>query len=271
MDAPASAGSSRRSVPWLVDRIRRGGPALVALSGGVDSAVVAHLARRALGRRATAATLTGPSLSGAEHASARSAARAIGIRWIELEVDPLADPAYRANPTDRCYYCRRGESAALRAWGAAHGIRQYLDGVHADDLAEVRPGLRALAEAGVLHPLAAAGWGKAAVRRYAGAVGLPNADRPSNACLASRVAHGVPIERALLARLDAAEALVRAEGFRRVRVRFAPEGVRIVVDPAEVPRLRSEPIAGRLTGELRRLGFPVVTLDTTGYARPGGA
>ena len=257
--------NASRSVRGLLDGIRAGGRALVSLSGGVDSAVVAHLARRALGPEVSAATLTGPSLPADELASARAVAAAIGVSWVTIPVDPLDDPTYRANPANRCYFCRRSESAALRAWGAPRGIRQYLDGVHVDERPEDRPGLRALEEAGTFHPLVEAGWGKEEVRRYARAVGLPNWDRPSNACLASRIPHGRPIERELLARIDAAEAAVRAEGFRQVRVRLTPEGARVVVEAGEVPRLQREPTAGHLIATLRRIGFGEVLLDPDGY------
>ncbi len=239
----------------------------MALSGGVDSSVVASLARDALGPECVAVTLSGPAVSAREVARARSVAAAIGIRHVVLPVDPLVRREYRENPEDRCYYCRGVETSVLKGFGAAQGVRQYLDGVHLDDLRDDRPGLRAMEEAGFLHPLAEAGWTKADIREWARTRGLPNADRPSDACLASRVHHGEPISRALLGRVEAAESLLLDRGFRRVRVRVRAGAARIEVDPDEVARLETEPLATEITEEIRRLGFDPVTIDPGGYGR----
>ncbi len=260
-----------RSPAEVVDALRAGGPALVALSGGIDSAVVALLAREALGERAVAVTLVGPSVSEDERRAARGAARAVGIAHEEVAADPLEREEYRRNPSNRCYFCRKVETDALRRYGAPRGILQYLDGVHTDDLGDDRPGLVALAEAGFLHPLLRAGWAKADVRAFARARGMPEWDRPSNACLASRIAHGQEISADLLGRIDAAEAAVRRRGFRRVRVRVAGTLARIEVDPEEVDRLRAPTTAESLRGELGALGFRSVAIDPRGYpARRGG-
>jgi pyridinium-3,5-biscarboxylic acid mononucleotide sulfurtransferase len=258
----------RRGEPEIIARIRSGGPALVALSGGVDSSMVAALAHDALGAAAQAVTLSGPAVSRAEVERARAAAESVGISHVVVEVDPLAQPAYRANPTNRCFFCRSVETAALRAFGDPRGFVQYLDGVHADDLTEDRPGLRAMDAAGFFHPLAWAGWTKAEVRSAARARRLPNWDQPSDACLASRVAHGEPISRELLGRIEAAESILLDRGFRRVRVRVRGTGARLEVDPAEVVRLRAPPLAGEVVDAIRRLGFDPVTVDPRGYLGP---
>lgn len=257
--------SGLRSELEIVRRIRAGGPAVVALSGGVDSGLVAAFAHEALGAGATAVTLTGSAVSAEEVERARRVAAAIGIAHRLVAADPLAREEYRANGPDRCYHCRAVETGALLAWGAAHGIAQYLDGVHADDLGDDRPGLRAMDEAGFSHPLLWAGWGKSSVRDAARRRNLPNWDRPSNACLASRVAHGQEISPDLLARIERAESLLGARGFRRVRVRVGPDGARLEVDPEEVARLGSEPLASEMIRAVRALGFPQVTIDPRGY------
>jgi pyridinium-3,5-biscarboxylic acid mononucleotide sulfurtransferase len=251
----------------VLQRIAAGGRAVVALSGGVDSSLVAALAFEALGARAEAVTLTGPAVSHAELADARGVARAIGLAHTALPADPLDRAAYRANGTDRCYHCRSVEAGALRSWGDARGFAQYLDGIHADDPGDDRPGLRAMDEAGFLHPLLDAGWGKREVREAARRRALPNWDRPSNACLASRVAHGTAIDPELLRRIEVAEAIVTGAGFRRVRVRVGPSGARIEVDPAEVDRLRAEPLASELLHRVRAAGFEAVSIDPRGYRR----
>ncbi len=254
-----------RSEAELLRRLADGGPALVALSGGVDSSLVASLAFEALGRDAVAVTLAGPAVSRSEVERARRVARTVGVDHAVVPVDPLARPEYRANPTDRCYHCRSVETDVLRREALARGLRQLLDGVHRDDLAEDRPGLRAMDEAGFDHPLAWAGWGKSMVRAVARERGLPNWDQPSDACLASRVAHGEPITAELLERIESGEAWIAARGFRRVRLRTRAGGARVEVDPAEVARLSAEPLFSELARALEALGFRPVTVDPRGY------
>ncbi|MHB8352786.1 MAG: ATP-dependent sacrificial sulfur transferase LarE, partial [Thermoplasmata archaeon] len=199
------------------------------------------------------------------------AARAVGISHEEIGADPLGLEEYRKNPSNRCYFCRKVETEALQRFGSSRGILQYLDGVHVDDLGDDRPGLVALEEAGFLHPLLRAGWNKTAVRAYARARDLPQWDRPSNACLASRIAHGQEITAELLGRIDAAESAVRRHGFLRVRVRVAGATARVEVAPDEVGRLREETIESAVRRELGGLGFPSVEIDPRGYpARRGG-
>lgn len=257
----------------LVDRIRGRGSALVALSGGVDSALVASLAFEALGRGAVAVTLTGPAVSRAEVARAVEVARSVGVEHHLVRANPLENAEYRANPSDRCYFCRSVETKRLREFGENRGIRQFLDGVHTDDLGDDRPGLRAMNEAGFEHPLLWGGWAKTDIRRAARMRGLPNADQPSDACLASRVAHGEAIDAAVLTRVEAAEARLLSRGFRRVRVRVRGGAARIEVDPEEVARLSAPPLVGTVEAEILALGFSSVTIDPRGYGAgrvPGG-
>lgn len=258
----------RRTDAEVRARLRSGGFALVALSGGVDSSVVAALAREALGTECVAVTLSGPSVAARELSRAVAVARVVGIEHVILPADPLGRTEYRENSPDRCYFCRSVETEALRAYGQRHAVRQYLDGVQVDDLADDRPGLRAMAEAGFFHPLVWADWTKADVRWAARQRGLPNAEQPSDACLASRVAHGEPISAELLGRVERAESVLLDRGFRRVRVRVRGTAARVEVDPDEVPRLSAEPTVGEVVREIRALGFDPVTVDPSGY--PGG-
>lgn len=249
----------------IVERLVGGGPTLIALSGGVDSAVVASLAREALATDAVAVTLSGPAVATSEVDAAVQVASGIGIRHVLLSSDPLSDPRYAENPTNRCYFCRRHEGGLLREWGATHAIQTYLDGTQLDDLGDDRPGLRAMDEHGFRHPLVEAGWAKADVRAYARRAGLPNWDRPSNACLSSRIAHGQAVTLDLLDRVGAAEAWLTARGFRRVRVRVAGRAARVEVDPTEVSRLMAPATVGPLHEALGRLGFASVEIDPRGY------
>ena len=252
---------------WIAGK----GRPLVALSGGVDSGVVARLAESALPGRAVAVTLTGPAVATREVERARSVAATIGIEHVVLPVNPLAVAEYRANPPSRCYFCRSTEAAVLRGWGDANGIEQYLDGVHLDDLGDDRPGLRAMDEATFRHPLVVGGWHKAQVRSFAQSSGLPNWDQPSDACLASRIPHGEPVRAELLERIQSAEAWLEGQGFRRVRVRVRGDGARVEVGVDELSRLFEPSFADAVTGELRRRGFVDVVLDPAGYRPRAGA
>jgi uncharacterized protein len=265
MPGTALSRPAARREAELLEELRAGGPSVVALSGGVDSAVVAALAARALGPSAYAVTLTGPSVSREEVERARAVSSVLRIAHDLVPADPLADEEYRANGSTRCYFCRRVESSAIRAWAEPRGIRTFLDGVHWDDLGDDRPGLRAMDEAGFRHPLLWAGWGKPEVREFARGASLPNWDAPSDACLASRIRHGTPVTLPLLRRVEAAERQVRSLGFRRVRVRVEGEDARVEVDPAEVERLMSEPNVSAVRRTLGELGFSAVRIDPAGY------
>ena len=255
----------------IEDRLARAGRAAVALSGGVDSAVVAALAARALGPNAHAVTLQGPAIAAVEVERARTVARAIGIDHVVLPVDPLSVAEYASNPSNRCYFCRRTETREIRRWADGREVRQFLDGIHADDLQDDRPGLAAMNEAGFAHPLLDAGWGKRDVRAFARSIDLPNWDAPSEACLASRVPHGQALSLELLGRVERAETIVRSRGFRRVRVRTDGRSARVVVDAAEVAKLLQAPGAAEIISEIGRIGFAEVTLDAVGYRPRAGA
>jgi pyridinium-3,5-biscarboxylic acid mononucleotide sulfurtransferase len=265
MSLNSPPGPRRHPVPaeTIIAGLSGCGPALVALSGGVDSSVVALLAYRALGQHAIAVTLTGPAVSAEEVDSATEVARAIGIQHVLLSSDPLSDRRYVENPANRCYFCRAHEGGLLREWGEQHSIVLYLDGVHLDDFGEDRPGLQAMNEHGFRHPLAEAGWTKSDIRDFAHSAGLPTWDRPSNACLASRVAHGQLITPELLEQVARAEEWVSSRGYRRVRVRVSAGRARVEVDPDEIPDLLAEAVP--LTEALTGLGFASVEIDPHGY------
>ena len=263
LSSVAEPARERAPAHAIVAALQQSGPALVALSGGVDSSVVAWLAHKALGRHATAVTLTGPAVAADEVQSASSVARAIGIEHVRLTSDPLGDTRYAENPTNRCYFCRNHEGDLLRTWGRARSIDVYLDGIHLDDMGDNRPGLQAMNEHGFRHPLAEAGWTKADVRAFARSVGLSTWNRPSNACLASRISHGQIITPPLLERVARAEEWVSVRGYRRVRVRVDGAHARVEVDPDEVPDLLSE--VEPLTRALTSLGFATVEIDPNGY------
>jgi uncharacterized protein len=253
--------------PRLVEILSGLHSVLVAYSGGVDSALVAVAARRALGRaRAAAALGVSPSLGARQHRQARALATRFDLDLVEVPTHELSDPGYVANAPSRCFFCKRELWDRLAAVAAARGLALVADGTNADDLGEHRPGLAAAAERGVRSPLAEAGLGKAQVRAAARALGLPNWEAPASPCLASRIAYGLAVTPARLAQVEAAEAELRALGVAGdLRVRHRGDEARIEVDPAALPLVRAHGPA--LAARLRALGFGRITLDLAGYRR----
>ncbi len=243
------------------------GSILVAYSGGVDSALVAALALRAVGERALAVTAAAETLSGAELDHARRLAAEIGIRHEVITYSELDDPEYVANPAHRCYVCQGMRMDAMRRAAARRGLAVVCDGTNASDPGPDRPGLRAVRERGVHSPLLAHGIDKTAARGMALALGLSAWDRPANACLSSRIPHGQLVTLGKLRRIEAAEELVAAAGFRVVRVRDDHGEARVEVETAEVSRL--EAIWGALAPRLSALGFAGAAFDPGGYRRGG--
>jgi uncharacterized protein len=243
---------------------------LVAYSGGVDSALVAVAARRALGRaRAVAALGVSPSLGHHQHRQAAELAARFDLELIEIPTHELADPGYVANAPSRCYFCKRELWARLSGVAAARGLAVVADGTNADDLDEHRPGLAASRDHGVRSPLAELGMSKAQVREVARGMGLPNWDAPAAPCLASRITYGLAVTPSRLGQVEAAEAALRAVGVSGdFRVRHRGHEARIEVDAMEFARVRA---AGATLGErLAALGFRRVTLDLAGYRRGSG-
>ena len=246
-------------------RLRDYGQMAVALSGGVDSAVLAKAAALVLGARAVAVTLVSSFTSTEEQAAARETAKSVGIRQIELETRELADPRVAANDGERCYYCKRDRFEALSLWAQREGFAPVGEGSHRDDQGAYRPGMRAVAELfpRVVSPFLAAGWGKAEIRRQAKRWGLSVWDKPSAACLASRVAYGLPLTAERLAMVEAAERAVRPFAAGQLRVRHHDALARIEAEPTALPHLLAH--REEITTALRAVGFSYVTLDLAGY------
>jgi uncharacterized protein len=241
------------------------GGAVVAFSGGVDSSVVAAFARDAFGKRALACTIVSGLLPEQEIREAEEIAAGIGIRHRLVPLDVLALPAFVENPPDRCYHCKARVLAALRTVADDAGLEAVLHGENADDAAVYRPGARAAEEAGAIAPLARAGITKAEVRALARAFGLPNADRPSAPCLATRIPYGEPVTIERMRRIGAAETVLLDAGFAVVRVRDHGALARIEVPLADLPRLLAPDLRERISAAVRAAGYDHVTMDLDGY------
>lgn len=240
---------------------------LLGYSGGVDSALLAVVCRQALGGdHFLAAIGRSASYPEAQYQTALAIARTFELPLIELATNELADPRYRANPVNRCYFCKQELWTALAALAAERGFDVVVDGTNADDLTEHRPGLLAAAETQVRSPLAELGWTKPMVRNAARSLGLSIWDAPAQPCLSSRIKYGVEVTPARLAQIEAAEAFVRSMGVRSdLRVRHLGLGARVEVSPAELELVRRE--WSRIEPQLRALGFESVQLDAQGYRR----
>ncbi|HYX23597.1 MAG TPA: ATP-dependent sacrificial sulfur transferase LarE [Thermoanaerobaculia bacterium] len=254
-------------VDSLVSDLAGRGSVLVAYSGGVDSAVVAALAWRAVGGRALAVTAAAETLAGAELDHARRLAAEIGIRHEVVTYSELDDPEFVANPSHRCYVCQRMRMGTMVRLAAERGYAVVCDGTNASDPGPDRPGLRAVQESGVYSPLLAHGVDKAATREIARALGLSAWDRPANACLSSRIPHGQLVTLGKLRRIEAAEEVLAGAGFRVVRVRHDQGSARVEVGPGEVARLGAS--WNEIEPRLRSLGFERVAFDPRGYHRGG--
>ncbi len=239
--------------------------AVVAFSGGVDSTALLHACRTRLGARVVAVTADSPSLPRAELADAQDLARSIGVRHVVLATHELDRAGYRANAGDRCYFCKKElfVTVAQQRTSIAPGEWPVVYGAITDDLGDHRPGQRAAAEHGVLAPLVDAGFGKDDVRRYSREHGLRTADKPSFACLSSRVPYGTPIDAAVLQRIERAETVLREHGFRQFRVRHHDRLARIEVAPDELPRAFE--LREQLGREIKAAGYVFVALDVFGY------
>lgn len=261
--SPSLEPAIQALVADLADR----GSVLVAYSGGVDSAVVAALAARAVGERALAVTAAAETMAGAELDHARRLAAEIGIRHRVVTYSELDQPEFVRNPAYRCYVCQGMRMDVMWRVAREDGYAVVCDGTNASDPGPDRPGLRAIAERGVYSPLLAHGVDKAATREIARALGLSAWDRPSNACLSSRIPHGQVVTLGKLRRVEAAEELLAGRGFRVVRVRHEGGTARVEVGVDEVARLAAA--WPEVEPRLLALGFRAATFDRAGYRRGG--
>jgi len=236
---------------------------LVAYSGGVDSTLLAFASHVVLGDRCLAVLATSDTYPESEVVYARSVASELGLRLHEVETYELIDPQFRANTPERCYHCKLELFGLLRAVADSRGLRYVLDGSNVDDATDFRPGSRAAAELGVRSPLAETGFTKHEIREMAALLGLPNWDKPSMACLASRFPYGEMITEDRLHRVAQAEDALRSMGLKQFRVRAHGDVARLEVEPDEMQAAWD--MREVVTSAIKHAGFTFVAQDLDGY------
>jgi uncharacterized protein len=241
------------------------GQALIAYSGGVDSTLVAKVAHDVLRDRAIAVTAQSPSLLPEELEDARIQAATIGIPHHLVQTYEMDNPDYRANPVNRCYFCKSELHDTLKPLAQQWGYPYVVDGVNADDLQDYRPGIQAARERGARSPLAEVGITKLEVRQLSQELGLPWWDKPAQPCLSSRFPYGEEISIEKLQRVGRAEVYLRKLGYSNLRVRSEGDTARIELPPEQIKDFVAKIDLSTVVAVFQEYGFLFVTLDLEGY------
>ncbi len=240
------------------------GSAAVAFSGGSDSTLLAYVAQQVLGSRIVAVTVDSPFFPRTELRAAGALARSLGLRFRRVLLENLPEEVM-ANPVHRCYLCKLKIMGAVLSTAAEADLAVVVEGSNAEDRDDYRPGRQALKELGVRSPLLEAGLDKQAIRQLSRRFRLPTWDKPSAACLASRIPYGQPITLKVLRQVEEAEELLHQLGIRQCRVRCHGTAARIEVAPEERQRFFSVDFMEVVAAGLRRIGFHHAALDLEGY------
>jgi len=238
---------------------------IVALSGGADSAYLAWAAQQALGEKALSVTAVSPSFSAHDRSMVEEFVSKTGTPHEFVDTHEMENPAYRANASDRCFYCKDELFSVLDAIALERGFAATAYGVNADDTLDFRPGHRAATEHRVMAPLLDAGLRKAEIRLLSQRAGLPTWDRPASACLASRVPYGTEVTSERLGLIERGEAALRALGFRQFRVRLHDKLARVEIAPEEMALAVAPEMTAAISRDLKQVGFTFVALDLDGY------
>ncbi len=251
----------------LLATIQSYGTVAVAYSGGVDSAVVAQAAHEALGDQAVAVTAVSDSLAEGELEHAQELAKVIGITHRVIRTNEFADPNYRRNNPDRCYFCKSELYGRLSEMRTMLDVDAVLSGANLDDMGDHRPGMKAAGENGVRHPLQECQLNKARVRELAKAWNLSAWDKPATPCLSSRVAYGEEVTPERVRMIDQAERWLKQRlNLRVLRVRYHKGDLARVEVPLEaLPQLVEESVRGEMIDAFRQAGFKFVTIDLAGF------
>jgi len=239
---------------------------LIAFSGGVDSTLLLKVAVDTLGENALAATAISETTSRHERRDAVRLAERMGVNHLLVESQELEMPEFINNPADKCYICKKHRFSALKALAEKHGCFYVLDGSNLDDQRDFRPGIRALEELGVRSPLFETKMTKSDIRRLSQRLGLPTWNKPSFACLASRIPYNHRITPKKLQQVDAGENFLRELNFSpQLRVRHYGDTVRLEIAPDDIQKLASAILRERIVAYFKGMGFAFVTLDLEGY------
>ncbi len=245
--------------------LRSMAPVMVAFSGGVDSSYLAYKANSLLGDQALAVTGESPSVPSNQREMALRLAREFHWRHEMIDTQEIEREQYRDNPPDRCFFCKDTLFEQLLRLAQARGFATVVDGLNADDVGDYRPGRKAAEKHGVRSPLMEAGLNKAEIRQLSRQAGLPTAEAPASACLASRFPYGVRITAEKLRMVDRGEEALRSMGFKVFRVRHHEELVRLEFGKEDLLKVLNPEMAAQLTSLFKGLGYKFVTLDLEGY------
>jgi uncharacterized protein len=238
---------------------------IVAYSGGVDSSYVAYIANEELGPRALCITGQSASLPAYLREEIENVVRRFGFRHEIIQTEELENPGYRANRSDRCFFCKDELYTKLESLAHARGIPHLVDGSTVDDLGDYRPGRKAATQHAVRSPLIEAALSKSEVRELSRRVTLPTWDKPASPCLSSRIAYGTAVTIERLTNVDRGEEILREFGFREFRVRHHDKLVRLEIAPAEMERILRKDLLEEIARRFRELGFTYITLDLEGF------